>query len=272
MSIQFSEADLRHPAHSLTVNVRIEFPQDCDGLVCGLYREDENGQPIQPRPHLHLIIQGEDPTTSPRVFAVPIRRSVIDDFSIEHDPISGKVVFEIRNPDLAMYWSPDFAQQVALELVEEAERAADAQDDEEEEESDFTPNEREALALRHYAEWRGQPKAALMETLVRDFTPEQCEAAAFERYEEWRRTQRPLYSLAQSVARRLAVMDAKAERTEHVERVLRDAWLRGRPDFHAIAESVTSSLTTEATMAERIEQALQKIRSYPLARWETRIS
>jgi hypothetical protein len=46
-----------------------------------------------------------------------------------------------------------------------------------------TGEEREALAHQHYAEWRGQPDAAVLtENLVRDFVPEQGEAAAIERY------------------------------------------------------------------------------------------
>jgi hypothetical protein len=259
---KFTAEDLRHPRESQILNIRLEFAADCDGLVCSQYHEHGNGEPVPPPPHCHLVIQGEDPSTAPRVYAIPmgrhIDRPVPDGFSIDHDPVSGNVLFETRNPDLVMHWDPDFARQVALGIVEEAEKAADAQDEEEEEDSHFTPEEREALALRHCAEWRGQPDAALLtETLVRDFTPEQCEAAAMDRYEEWRRTQTPLDP--QSVARSLAVMDTQAERTEHLVGVLRNAWLRGRPDFHAIAEPVTSSFTTEATMAERIERAFRSV-------------
>lgn len=67
MKIRFTGEDIRDPLMSEQVMVREESAAHCDGLECGKYCEDENGDPMEPGPHYHLVVYGVNPPTSRRV-------------------------------------------------------------------------------------------------------------------------------------------------------------------------------------------------------------
>lgn len=61
---------LRRPENSAETVIGEESAAHCDGLICGQYCEDEDGEPILPGPHHHLTVQGHNPET--RVARYPI--------------------------------------------------------------------------------------------------------------------------------------------------------------------------------------------------------
>jgi hypothetical protein len=64
--ITFTAEDIRNPSDSEIQLVRIEDAADCYGEACNQYYESEDGDPLKPRSHSHLVVTGQDPTTTPR--------------------------------------------------------------------------------------------------------------------------------------------------------------------------------------------------------------
>jgi len=71
LTVTFTDPrDLRDPRDSKDQIVGESDGAHCDGLLCGVYQEDENGQPNELEPHHHLVLRGEDPPTSPRYYPI----------------------------------------------------------------------------------------------------------------------------------------------------------------------------------------------------------
>ena len=64
--ITFRAEDLRDPFDSARILCRIEPAEDCDGLACGATGVPFDVLGIYPKPHFHLVAQGEEPPTTPR--------------------------------------------------------------------------------------------------------------------------------------------------------------------------------------------------------------
>jgi hypothetical protein len=248
-AIQFSKADLRNPFESLSLEIRCAHDPDCDGLICNRYHEVENGQPIPPRPHLHLIVQGQNPTTEPRYYAVDLPRLQPNNFEVTHDEDARSVQFKFTGPvEFQMSFRPMIARMIAQSTLDSADRsegketAAETREilEREAQESDeLARREAEEAEIRYYEEWQARQAS---EANAPDF-----------------------HAVAESIASTLKEEATMSERAEHIERAMREVWLQSQPDFHAIARSTTSSLTTPATMAERIENALRNAWSQALA-------
>ena len=67
--IKFTAEEIRDPDKSRVTLVHTEDAHDCYGEACGIYHE-ENGKALQPGPHSHLVITGQDPATTPRRYPI----------------------------------------------------------------------------------------------------------------------------------------------------------------------------------------------------------
>ncbi len=67
--IHFTDEEARNPEDSKLTLVHNEDAAGCNGEVCGRYYE-ENGVPLKPRPHGHLVITGQEPATTPRYYPI----------------------------------------------------------------------------------------------------------------------------------------------------------------------------------------------------------
>ena len=61
---------LRDPNDSASKLVRNEDAAYCDGIVCGQAFQDEDGEMIEPNPHHHVVVSGEEPKAGPRYFPI----------------------------------------------------------------------------------------------------------------------------------------------------------------------------------------------------------
>jgi hypothetical protein len=68
--MRFTETETRHPKESEQRIIGEDDGAHCDGLKCGVYQEDENGQPIEVGPHHHIVLRGEDPPASPLYYPI----------------------------------------------------------------------------------------------------------------------------------------------------------------------------------------------------------
>jgi hypothetical protein len=65
-SVRFKAADFRKPMNSQILKCRIEHAFGCDGLMCGIWNTLLPGEePPEVGPHMHLVLWGEKPETSP---------------------------------------------------------------------------------------------------------------------------------------------------------------------------------------------------------------
>lgn len=69
MIIRIPVEALRDPFDSATTLIGLDDAADCDGSVCAeAYLCD--GDPVEPGPHHHIVVSGEEPSASRRCFAV----------------------------------------------------------------------------------------------------------------------------------------------------------------------------------------------------------
>jgi hypothetical protein len=71
-TIRFTAEDIRNPEDSERLLLHTEDATDCYGEICGQYYEGEDGEPLKPSPHSHLVGTGQNPGTTPR--CVPISK------------------------------------------------------------------------------------------------------------------------------------------------------------------------------------------------------
>jgi hypothetical protein len=67
--IKLTTEDLRDPWESNLTNVRCDEAGECYGEACGRAHE-EHGELVKLDPHSHLVISGQDPPASPRVYHI----------------------------------------------------------------------------------------------------------------------------------------------------------------------------------------------------------
>jgi len=58
------------PGDSARTLIREEDGAHCDGTVCGQGGSDEDGEWVQPLPHHHIVVSGEEPKAGPRFYSI----------------------------------------------------------------------------------------------------------------------------------------------------------------------------------------------------------
>ena len=69
-TVTFRAEDLRDPWDSERTLIGEEDAADCDGVVCGEAFSDEYGEMVQPDPHHHIVVSGEEPKASARYYLI----------------------------------------------------------------------------------------------------------------------------------------------------------------------------------------------------------